>query len=136
MRDRTSLNPVFGRFFRFAGVGVFGTVAHYLVLVVAVELFALRPLVASSIGFTVGALVNYMLNYRFTFRSKRRHREALPRFYLVAVAGFVINGLVMLILAERLALQYLLAQVLATGIVLIWGFTANSLWTFGRRTDN
>lgn len=136
MRYRSNYGPVVKRFLRFAGVGVFGTIAHYLVLVLLVEGMALTPLLASSIGFTVGALVNYMLNYRFTFRSKRRHREALPRFYLVAVAGFVINGLVMLILAEKLALQYLLAQVLATGIVLIWGFTANSLWTFGRHTGN
>jgi len=136
MRYSSNYGPVVQRFLRFTGVGVFGTIAHYLVLVLMVEGLAFTPLAASSVGFTVGALVNYALNYRFTFRSVRRHREALPRFYLVAVAGFVINGLVMLILAERLALQYLLAQLVATGIVLVWGFTANSLWTFGQRTDN
>jgi len=133
---RTNFHPVVDRFFRFAGVGVFGTVVHYLVLVAAVESVGIRPLAASSIGFTAGALVNYMLNYRYTFRSDRRHREALPRFYLVAVAGFLINGLVMLVLAEKLGLQYLLAQVVATGIVLLWGFSANSMWTFRQGPDS
>ena len=114
MTGGETARPVVARFFRFAGVGVVGTVAHYLVLLVAVEVLALRPITGSSLGFTVGALVNYALNYRFTFRSDRRHREALPRFYLVAAAGFVINGGVMLVLAERLDLQYLMAQIVAT----------------------
>jgi putative flippase GtrA len=28
-------------------------------------------------------------------------------------------------------MPYLFAQVIATGIVLLWNFTANKLWTFG-----
>lgn len=135
MRVRGTARPVVARFFRFAGVGVVGTVAHYLVLLAAVELLGLRPITGSSLGFTVGALVNYALNYRYTFQSERRHRDALPRFYLVAVAGFVINGIVMMVLAERLDLHYLFAQVVATGVVLVWGFGANSLWTFRKGRD-
>jgi len=135
LTELKTASPVFGRFLRFAGVGVVGTIAHYLVLVLGVEALGVGPLVASCAGFTVGALVNYGLNYRYTFRSDRRHREALPRFYLVAVAGFFINGLIMLVLAEKLGLQYLLAQVVATGVVLVWGFGANSVWTFRQGKD-
>ena len=122
---------VSNKFIRFAGVGVFGTAAHYLVLVLMVESLGARPVFASCAGFLVGALVNYSLNYRFTFQSNRRHRKALPRFYLVATVGFILNAVIMMWLAEKLGLPYILAQITATGLVLVWGFTANSLWTFG-----
>lgn len=136
MNNGSDYSPVINRFLRFAGVGIIGTIAHYFVLILLVEQFGVVPLAASSVGFTVGAMVNYVLNYRYTFRSDRRHAEALPRFYVVAVAGFVLNALVMLVLAEKLGLQYIAAQVVATGIVLCWGFGVNSLWTFGGRPED
>jgi putative flippase GtrA len=132
---RADFNQIVAKFFRYAGVGVICTAAHYLVLVVLVGGLGFRPLVGSSAGFMIGALVNYVLNYRYTFRSDHRHREALPKFYLVAVTGFLLNGMVILVLAERLGLQYLLAQVVASGILLIWGFSANHFWTFRQRPD-
>ena len=121
------------KFMRFAAVGVIGTLAHYLTLVIIVEAADARPLLGSSIGFIVGAFVNYALNYRFTFDSRRRHREALPRFYLIATIGFLFNGTIFWMLTEPLAWHYLLAQLIATIIVLIWNFAGNLLWTFSEK---
>ena len=118
---------------RFAAVGVIGTLAHYLTLVIIVEAGGARPLIGSSVGFIVGAFVNYTLNYRYTFRSSRRHREALPRFYLIATVGFLFNGAIFWALSVPLGWHYLLAQVVATIKVLIWNFAANLLWTFSEK---
>ncbi len=122
--------PVVGQFLRFAAVGAVGTIFHYIVLVTMVQLMELRPLLGSGAGFAVGAFVNYRLNYRFTFRSTQRHGVAMPRFYLVALAGLGFNTLLMYVLNERLNLHYLIAQVLATGAVFFSNFVGNRLWTF------
>ena len=57
------------QFVRYAGVGAIGTLAHYGVLIALVQSRATGPLVASTLGFAVGAAVNYLLNYHVTFRS-------------------------------------------------------------------
>ena len=50
------------QFLRFAGAGIFGTTAHYLVLLGLVELAGTNAVLASFIGFICGALVNYTLS--------------------------------------------------------------------------
>lgn len=132
LRSKAKMLAVFGRFLRFAAVGIAGTTVHYGVLIMAVQWLDIPAVVGSSIGFLLGALTNYLLNYRFTFRSKRRHREAVPRFYAVAAAGFVLNGLILAFLMSLWDLYYLWSQVVATAIVLLWNFSANFVWTFAQ----
>lgn len=118
------------QFLTFAAVGVMGFIAHYGTLVALVEGFGVHPVLGSALGFTAGGLVNYAMNYRFTFRSQRRHVEAMPRFFTIAGLGLVLNTALMALLVEHLAVPYLPAQVLVTGLLLLWHFGANRLWTF------
>ena len=118
------------QFIAFSGVGVVAAVAHYGVLIVLVEGFGIAPVIATLWGFAAGATVSYLLNRRFTFQSDRPHWTAVPRFLAVSVGGFVLNGLAMWFLNEQWDVQYLVAQVIATGIVLFWNFSANRWWTF------
>jgi len=121
------------RFIVFAGVGVIGTSAHYIVLIALVDIGSILPSIASSIGFAVGALVNYLLNYRFTFASDQQHAVALPKFFTIALMGFFLNGLIMTFGTRLFCVHYIFIQIFATLIVLIWNFTGNSLWTFKNR---
>ena len=118
---------------RFAAVGAVGTCAHYLLLVVMVEAGGVNEVGASTAGATLGALVNYVLNRRYTFCSTRRHAEALPRFLAIAGLGLVINFGLMLVMVEALRIHYLVAQVVATVLVLLWNFAGNHLITFSQR---
>jgi putative flippase GtrA len=124
------------QFITFTGVGLVAAVAHYGVLILLVEIGAMQPVIATLWGFLAGAAVSYVLNRRFTFRSDRPHRAAAPRFLAVSTGGFVLNGLVMWLLNEGWGMPYLLAQVIATLIVLFWNFTANLLWTFRVNLDD
>jgi len=114
----------------FAGVGAIGTAAQYLVLVLLVEGLAVNPVLASTLGFGLGAIVNYLLNYHYTFRSDKSHLEAAGKFFSVALVGALTNSLLMYLGTDWLGLNYLLAQVLATGVVLIQNFLLNRYWTF------
>lgn len=117
---------------QFAGFGLFGAVGtgvHYALLLALVQTGLSPALPASVAGSLAGALCNYLLSRRFVFRSRRAHRQALPRFLAVAGIGFGGNALAMAI-GLRLGLHYLLAQILATALVLIWNFAANKRWTF------
>ena len=118
------------QFLTFAGIGAIGTAGHYATLVLLVQVISTDPVIASTIGFIVGALINYILNYRITFNSNKRHRETLTKFFSVAVLGAVINGAIMSAGINMYDMHYLIIQVIATCIVLALNFTANKYWTF------
>ncbi len=132
-------NSVWGGLVRqmsaFAVVGVFAAMAHYGALIALVEGFGWGAVPATLVGYVAGGIVSYLLNRRHTFDSDRPHEEAGWRFALVAGVGFGLTWVFMHILHDRIGLQYLLAQLVTTGIVLVWSFVANKLWTFSDRTS-
>ena len=121
------------RFGRFLGVGLLATLVQYMVLVAGVELLGAWPVRASAAGFALGAVLNYLLNRSYTFRSQVPHARGALRFVVVVAIGLAANVLFMWLLTGYLGLNYLVSQVLVTGIVMLWNFAAHALWTFGGR---
>jgi putative flippase GtrA len=127
---RFTMMRVVAKFVKFSGVGAIGTAAHYATLIFVIQMFHANAVLASSTGAVVGALVNYFLNYSFTFRSSKRHHEALTKFLVIASVGFLLNGTMMALLTETASMHYLPAQLITTATVLMWTFTGNHRWTF------
>ena len=118
------------QFLAFIVAGTASAVAHYGVLVGLVEGALWPPVPATLCGYLAGGVVSYVFNRRLTFQSRRDHRAALWRFVIVAGVGFGLTGLAMAALTGAAALAYLPAQILTTGIVMVWSFVAHKLWTF------
>jgi putative flippase GtrA len=114
----------------FAGVGVVAAVVHYGLLIALVEASGLGPVPATLAGYIGGGVVSYALNRRHTYASDRPHGEATWRFALVAFVGFLLTGAFMHLFTTVLGAPYLPAQLVTTGIVLVWSFLANKMWTF------
>jgi len=121
---------MFASFIAFSLVGAIGTLAHYSVLYTLVEYHGFNPVNASGWGALAGLFINYLLNYSLTFKSQQQHLETFPKFAFIAILGMCLNLALMALLAPRL--YYLFAQIVATAMVLIWNFLANSVWTFQR----
>lgn len=118
------------QFTTFVVVGLAAAVVHYSVLIGLVERAGTGTVLATLAGYVCGGVVSYLLNRRFTYESERPHGEAVWRFAVVAGVGFLLTGLLMAALNGWLGVPYLLAQLAITGIVLIWSFLGNRLWTF------
>ena len=117
-------------------VGIVGTVAQYGILIALVTFIKVRPVIGSTYGFIIGALINYFLNYKVTFQSLKSHYRAMPQFFLVALSGLFLNLVIMIMATELFLMNYIVGQILATGSILLSGFIINSLWTFGRQNGN
>ncbi len=126
--------PITKQFMCFAAIGAVGTAAHYAILLALVHRLAADPVAASIGGFVAGAFVNYVANYHVTFQSKKRHEEAIIKFFSVALLGLILNTLIMAFATNLVGLHYLISQVLATGMVLVWNFAGNRFWTFREAT--
>ena len=117
----------------FVVIGCLATAAHYTVLVLLVQLAHKPPVPATLLGFCFGGVVSYSLNRRHTFKSRKRHAEAIWRFAAVAGVGFLATALLMTLAVDWRHLPYLPAQVVVTGIVTIWSYAASRWWTFAER---
>ncbi|MBN3766800.1 GtrA family protein [Burkholderia sp. Ac-20365] len=118
------------RFVVYAGVGAIGTVTQYAILIALVHSGSTSPAIGSMIGATIGAIVNYGLNRRITFRSSSNPLSTAPKFAIVALLGVLANGVCMKFFATGLELNYLLAQLVTTALVLGLTYLFNSVWTF------
>lgn len=127
MAVQVSLAVQFGRFLK---VGALSTAVLYACLWLGVENFGLPAALASAIGFMLGTGVSYGLNSVFTFRSQQAHRRAAPRYAALLAAGWALNGALMLLLAHRLGVNYWLAQLGTSGVVLLWNFIGSRCWVF------
>lgn len=117
-------------FFRYTVAGSMAAVAHFTVLWILVEWFGVYPTYASAIGFCVAIFVNYSLQYYWTFRAKGPHGVLFLRYLVVTLLMLGVNTLIFWTLNEAMGIYYLVAQVVATGCVMILNFTINRHYTF------
>ena len=117
-------------FVRYSLIGGVATFVHWLVLVALVEGTGMNPGPSAAIGAMCGALTGYAGNRRFTFSSHAPHRQALPRFLVIAAGAAIANGAVVWTGTESLHFHYLVPQAAATALTLVAGFALNRSWTF------
>lgn len=117
-------------FATFAAVGAIATSIHFAFLLLSVQFYRFNPLLASCYGYLLGTFTSYFLNRIYTFKSKKNYYTAAIQFLCVCSVGFLLNEMLMALGIHLLGLPYLIAQVIATGFVLCWNFTAHKEWTF------
>jgi putative flippase GtrA len=127
-----------GRFLLYAMVGAAGTAGHYALLIGLVSFGLMAPAPASVLGALLGALINFVLNATLTFagagHSHLQWRTA-ARFFATAGLAALLNGLAMLLLVDVLGLDYRLAQLLVTAVLLCATYAINAKWTFHAGKD-
>lgn len=124
------LAPLARQFRTFFGVGLAAACVHYGLLLSLVEGYRIDPVPATLTGYVSGGIVSYLLNRRLTYRSDRPHGEATWRFAIVSAVGFGLTWMFVSLLVRGFGAPYLPAQLVTTGIVLFWNFSANRFWTF------
>jgi putative flippase GtrA len=124
------------RFIKFLGVGGAATLIQYGILIGMVELFQSSALVGSTVGYIVSGIFNYTLNYYFTFTSTAKHGHAASRFIVVAAVGLALNSSLVFLLTDLLSVYYIVSQIVATGVVVIWNFIAHKHWTYRSIKDH
>jgi len=121
--SRPGSQAVTHQFLRFAVVGAVATAVHYTILISLKEGAGVAPVAATTAGYTIGALVSYTLNRAFTFAARPAFGWGLVKYALVIGLGAGVNAAIVALLTHA-GMYYLLAQMIATALVLIWNFAA------------
>lgn len=114
---------------RYALVGMVATVTHYALLILAVEAGGWPAWPASGAGALLGAQVAYLGNRVLTFAHDGAVMASWWRFQLTALAAALL-GMATVALLVAYAWHYLLAQAVATVLVMLASYAVNRHWAF------
>ena len=119
------------RFVRFGIVGVSGTLIDFGVTWLCKEKLHWNKYLSNSIGFLLAATNNYTWNRLWTFESQNSEifRE-YGSFVLIALIGLGLNNFVTWLLHEKAHWNFYLSKLVAVGVVVIWNFSMNYVFTF------
>lgn len=117
-------------FLKFLGIGGVATSLQYTLLMLFVELLKITPVHASVIAYLLSAIFSYVANYYLTFKSISSHKASIAKFIFSVGIGLILTGSLMFLFTENMSFFYLLAQIVATLIVLIWNFFSQKVWVF------
>lgn len=119
-----------GQLLRFGGVGALATVLHVAVAMLASELAGAAPLLANGLGFAVALLWSYLGHGRLSFRTELRHDIHGPRFFVVALAGFLVSSGITQIISVSYGGPFALAMFVVALVVPLVSFVICKIWVF------
>ena len=112
--------------FVIAGSGCF--LLELVILYALTDLLGMYYLFSAGIAFVLSVIVNYILCVSWVFQgSKKRSLMAKIIFVGSSLAGLLINQVSMWFLVEIIGLYYLMAKILATGIVTVCNYVMKRL---------
>jgi len=121
------------KFLKFGVVGILGMAVDFLITWLCKEKLQFDKYISNSIGFIIAASSNYFFNRVWTFQSTNNQIvKEYSSFLLISIVGLGINNLIIYLLHEKMKLNFYLAKVIATGIVVLWNFFANYFFTFNK----
>lgn len=88
--------------FRFVLVGLAATLCYAVLAWTSTTRLGLPPPVASLASYAAAAVLSYLGHRHLTFRSRRPHGEAVPRFAGISVAGYGVAFLAPWLLTDRI----------------------------------
>jgi putative flippase GtrA len=119
------------KFLKFCVVGFSGMVIDFSTTWLLKEKAKVNKYVANSTGFILAATSNYIWNRIWTFQSENSQIAVeYLSFILISVAGLGINNFVIYLLNDRLKFNFYLSKLLAIGVVTVWNFLMNFIFTF------
>ncbi|WP_205966342.1 GtrA family protein [Parapedobacter sp. SGR-10] len=120
------------KFIMFSIVGASGVVVDFSVTWLFKEKVRIHKYIANSLGFIVATISNYLLNRFWTFYTVDAQAKfnEFSKFFFIALIGLAINNAILYLFHEKLKWNFYLSKLVAIGIVSIWNFSFNYLYTF------
>ncbi|ANQ49766.1 GtrA family protein [Flammeovirga sp. MY04] len=122
---------LFWKFLKFGVVGFSGLFVDFGVTYLVKEVMKGHKYLANSLGFICAATSNYVLNRIWTFES---HTDQIGveylKFFGVSVVGLLFSNAIIWILHEKVKMNFYVAKVISIGVVVVWNFFANLIFTF------
>jgi putative flippase GtrA len=131
MLDSLLTKSMLYKFIKFGIVGFSGVFIDFGITYLLREKVKIQQFVANAIGFCCAATSNYFLNRVWTYHSQNPQVAIeFGNFFLISLMGLGINTLILWFLVKKMDWNFYFSKLLAVGVVTIWNFVINTLYTF------
>ncbi len=121
---------------RHVATSILSTLADYVTMIALVSLVGVRPVPATAISASVGAITSFTFGRHFTYRGATgvAAGRQLWRFLLVSGSSLALNTLGEFLLHDLAGLQYILARVITSLVVSGgWNYPMSKYFVFSGR---
>ena len=120
------------QFIRYVFVGGAAFAVDYLALYLLAHFAGLHYLLAASLSYLLGMVANYLVSVRwvFDFRRIRQWEREFAIFFMIGIAGLILNGLAITLLVEAAGAPYMAAKLAAAAAILFFNFGARKVLLF------
>lgn len=117
------------QFFKFGIVGVICFIIDYGLMVALTELVGIPYLVSCGISFSVSVIVNYILSMKYVFEYKENANRKIEfiAFVVLSIIGLALTELLMWVSVDRFGINYMIAKMITTVIVMSYNFITRKL---------
>ena len=120
---------------RFGVVGVMSGLVFLVCTALLAGFLSLEPKIASGLGYIISMLPNFLGNRQFSFKSKGKLLDELPRYLVLHGCNFLFTIGLMGSSVNILHLHFEFGAIAATILVPLVNFAAMNQWVFRRAAN-
>lgn len=117
----------FVQLFRYGIVGVLAACVDTGTLLLLAEVAHINYIVAGTVGFVLGTLVNYGISVTWIFQRTSQPYVEMALFVLIGAAGLVVNDLTLWAGQAWFDMDLFWAKVVAIAVGFLWNFTLRKI---------
>ena len=122
------------KFIKYGFVGCSGIIVDFTMTFVFIEYLNLDIFVSNALGFLIAATSNFYINSIWTFRNiKADIFPQLIKFVCFSCIGVLFNYILVNAFMRYAGVNFYASKFFAIGLVFIWNFSMNYLFTFNER---
>jgi putative flippase GtrA len=125
-----SFKVFISQFLKFGIIGVLATICHTIFFYFLISATMLPIFLSNFLSFILALNVSFFGNFFFTFSKLNSLKIAMIRFFLVAIAGFLINNLSLLFLLNFSYFPKILIAIIPSLISSTFVFSFARLWVY------
>lgn len=120
------------QFIRYGVVSVAALIVDFGGLVLMKHFGHINYLLAGTISFIAGLLVNYVLSILWVFHSSRmiNKRQEFIYFAAIGLVGLGLTDLILWALTSGLGIYYVISKAVATVVIYFWNFGMRKKYLF------
>ncbi|MBU3138236.1 GtrA family protein [Clostridium gasigenes] len=119
------------KFIKFGLVGVLNT-AITIGIFNVLRFVGIDIIVANTIGYICGIVNSYFWNNRWVFKSNSKDIATACKFIVVNIGTMFINNCILILLAQKIGINEVIAQGASLGLTTVINFIGNKVWTFNK----